>query len=210
MSERRLRLPEFERLRKMFHMAPGMEAVADTEVAHLCWLGAQAPAGGAIVEIGSYRGKSALCLASGARSVGSGAKLMAVDLWTLGAGTTPERYSSEETWDVFQKRVLSWGFNGVILPEMGASVEVAQWCAECQDKLDVLFLDGDHTYADVSADFRAWSPFVAPGGYVAFHDYGTKWPTGVDRVVAEEVVAKPDIWGEFSVEGRIFTARRLG
>jgi len=216
-DHRLLILPEFDRLRSLFFMAPGMEQLKDAEVAHLCWLGAQAPAAGRIVEIGSYKGKSALCLASGARSVGSGAMVLAVDLWLLGAGSTAERYNSEQTWQTFQKRVRDWGFDGQIVPFMRASVDAAEEWGKRQavfnpsvaPKINVLFLDGGHTYADVHADFCAWSPFVAPGGHVAFHDYGTKYTDGVDRVVAEEVMGKLAAWGEFGVEGRIFTARRL-
>jgi cephalosporin hydroxylase len=37
-------------------------------------------------------------------------------------------------------------------------------------KLDLLFIDGDHTYVGVRADFEMYSPFVRPGGIVAFHD----------------------------------------
>jgi predicted O-methyltransferase YrrM len=37
-------------------------------------------------------------------------------------------------------------------------------------KLDFLFIDGDHTYAGVKQDFAMYSPLVAPGGFIAFHD----------------------------------------
>ncbi len=36
--------------------------------------------------------------------------------------------------------------------------------------IDVLFIDGDHSYAGVRADFELWSPLVRPGGLVLFHD----------------------------------------
>jgi len=38
------------------------------------------------------------------------------------------------------------------------------------DRLDVLFIDGDHSYDGVKADFELWSPLVRPGGLVIFHD----------------------------------------
>jgi predicted O-methyltransferase YrrM len=37
-------------------------------------------------------------------------------------------------------------------------------------QLDLLFIDGDHTYEGVKQDFETYSPLVAPGGVIAFHD----------------------------------------
>jgi predicted O-methyltransferase YrrM len=38
------------------------------------------------------------------------------------------------------------------------------------DKVDFLFVDGDHSYAGVSRDFELYLPLVRKGGLVAFHD----------------------------------------
>jgi predicted O-methyltransferase YrrM len=38
------------------------------------------------------------------------------------------------------------------------------------EPLDVLFIDGDHSYEGVSTDFELYRPLVRPGGIVAFHD----------------------------------------
>jgi predicted O-methyltransferase YrrM len=38
------------------------------------------------------------------------------------------------------------------------------------EKLDFLFIDGDHTYEGVKKDFEMYSPLVRGGGIVAFHD----------------------------------------
>jgi cephalosporin hydroxylase len=37
-------------------------------------------------------------------------------------------------------------------------------------RVDFLMIDGDHTYDGVAADYRMYSPFVADGGVIAFHD----------------------------------------
>jgi predicted O-methyltransferase YrrM len=37
-------------------------------------------------------------------------------------------------------------------------------------KLDLLFIDGDHTYDGVKRDFTLYAPLVRKGGVVAFHD----------------------------------------
>lgn len=36
--------------------------------------------------------------------------------------------------------------------------------------IDLLFIDGDHSYDGVKKDFEMYSPLVTPGGTVAFHD----------------------------------------
>jgi predicted O-methyltransferase YrrM len=35
---------------------------------------------------------------------------------------------------------------------------------------DILFVDGDHSYEGVRADFKLYGPLVRPGGLIAFHD----------------------------------------
>jgi glycosyltransferase involved in cell wall biosynthesis/predicted O-methyltransferase YrrM len=36
--------------------------------------------------------------------------------------------------------------------------------------IDFLLIDADHSYERAAGDWRLWSPFVVPGGYVALHD----------------------------------------
>ncbi|MCF6355891.1 MAG: class I SAM-dependent methyltransferase [Candidatus Polarisedimenticolaceae bacterium] len=36
--------------------------------------------------------------------------------------------------------------------------------------IDFAFIDGDHTYEGVKADFNDYGPLVRPGGIIAFHD----------------------------------------
>ena len=42
---------------------------------------------------------------------------------------------------------------------------------EWTDHINLLIIDGDHSYAGVKADLEAWLPHIAPGGYVFMHDY---------------------------------------
>ncbi len=55
--------------------------------------------------------------------------------------------------------------------------------------IDLLFIDGDHTYEGVSQDYLMYSPLVRPGGMIAFHDIvKTPWPgCQVDRFWGELV-----------------------
>lgn len=56
------------------------------------------------------------------------------------------------------------------------------------EKLDFVFIDGDHTYEGVKADFNLYSPFVKKGGMIAFHDVATG--------STEKVGGVPKFWGE--------------
>lgn len=37
-------------------------------------------------------------------------------------------------------------------------------------KIDFLFIDGDHTYEGVKEDYETYSPLVSENGYIGFHD----------------------------------------
>jgi predicted O-methyltransferase YrrM len=37
-------------------------------------------------------------------------------------------------------------------------------------KVDLLLIDGDHTYSGVKQDWKMYSPLVKKGGMVVFHD----------------------------------------
>ncbi len=39
-------------------------------------------------------------------------------------------------------------------------------------KIDLLFIDGDHSFESVQNDFNLWSKKMRSGGIIVFHDYG--------------------------------------
>jgi predicted O-methyltransferase YrrM len=50
--------------------------------------------------------------------------------------------------------------------------------------IDILHIDGQHTYAAVSHDFATWSPFVRKGGVIVMHDTQS-FPNDVGRFFRE-------------------------
>ena len=51
-------------------------------------------------------------------------------------------------------------------------------------KIDLLFIDGDHTYEGVKQDFEMYHPLVKSSGLIAFHDiapHQKQYECGVDR-----------------------------
>lgn len=72
--------------------------------------------------------------------------------------------------------------------------EVRRWLGN--DKIDFLFIDGDHSFDGVSSDYSMYSPWVRPGGIIAFHDiipdYRTRYGTPTEAYVGEV----PRFWSE--------------
>ncbi len=50
--------------------------------------------------------------------------------------------------------------------------------AQC-GAINLLFIDGDHSYAGVRQDFEMYAPLVPPGGLVALHDVCVEQPLAV-------------------------------
>jgi cephalosporin hydroxylase len=65
---------------------------------------------------------------------------------------------------------------------------------------DFIFIDGDHRYEPVKADWENYSPMVAPGGVFAFHDtqHIGDDTYGVERLWYE-IIAEPEVrWMHFA------------
>ncbi len=63
-------------------------------------------------------------------------------------------------------------------------------------KLDVLYLDGDHSYEGVKADFDLFSPLVKPGGIIVFHDIVPDFKTRHGIQTTSYAGGVPQFWQE--------------
>jgi predicted O-methyltransferase YrrM len=168
-----LPMPELERLDGYLEPEEG---------ARLAWLASQVPPGRCIVEVGTWRGKSAVHLAKGSLR-GSGVRVHCVDPWDLGPYPDPENLAT------FRRYVTQFDVGDVIVEHRGWSTDVAaQWDDE---PVGLLFIDGLHTRVGVNSDLKAWTPLLCPGAVVAFHDYAPRWRgvmEAVDRWVRQNRV----------------------
>ncbi|HQV58100.1 MAG TPA: class I SAM-dependent methyltransferase, partial [Ilumatobacteraceae bacterium] len=119
-----------------------------------------------VLEIGSYCGRSTICLAQSARSV------VAVDPHD-GRGTP----RAKDTLEIFGRNMLRYGFNGQITPVVGTISDAPD------GPFDLAFIDGSHDYHAVRDDIVGSLERLAPGGLLAFHDY--KRDPGVTKAVNE-------------------------
>ena len=103
-----------------------------------------------------------------------------------------------DTYDEFIRNTKP--YKKLIIPLRGKSVKIAK---EFNKRIDLLFIDGDHSYETVRADVEAWFPKLEDGAIVIFHDYG--WAEGVQQVVEEMV--KPIQIGKGNIFNNIYWAR---
>lgn len=78
-----------------------------------------------------------------------------------------------------------------------------QWARSIfpQNDVDFLFIDGDHSYAGVKADYENYAPLVRPGGLIVLHDvYGLPevkqfWKELKQTERTQTIIGQPGGWG---------------
>ncbi len=154
----------------------------------LLWLAAQARHRQYIVEFGSLHGRSTRCLADNGFE---GSKIWAVDPW---AG------------DYYSEQGSTIKVNTYVMPqfienlkdhiETGRVVPVRNFSYNftLDHAVDMVFIDGDHTYKTVVRDIKKAYELLRPGGLISGHDYGhPQWP-GVKQAVDELVGGPVEVW----------------
>jgi len=131
---------------------------------------------GPLLEVGTYCGKSAMYLGAAAQATSS--VLVTVDHhrgseenqagWEHHDPTVVDRASGRmDTLPLARRAVEQAGLEDHVVLVVGESTRVASFWST---PLALLFIDGGHGSSVAWADFRAWTPKVAPGGYLAIHD----------------------------------------
>ncbi len=143
---------------------------------------------GVIVEIGSWKGKSTICLAKGSEA-GPKLKVYAIDPHV---GSEEHQVGGRKVWtfDEFQANIRKAGVEASVVPLVKPSTEAAK---DFTQPVSLVFIDGAHDYDSVKSDFEAWFPKVIPGGMVAFHD--TNNCAGPRRLVRTALFCNPQIRG---------------
>lgn len=119
---------------------------------------------GVIVEIGSWYGRSTICLGLGSKN-GTGVKVYAIDPHT---GSPDQRtYKKVNTLETFRENIKNTGLESIVEPIIATSEEAAKnWSRP----VELVFADANyHDYEETKKDFFGWSKFLTKNGIYAMH-----------------------------------------
>jgi predicted O-methyltransferase YrrM len=156
----------------------------------------------AIVEVGSYCGRSTVVLGGVVKALGADSRVYAIDPHE-GEITTSDSQTRFEapTLERFERNIARAGLEGIVQTIPKRSFEV-EWA----EPISLLFIDGLHDYGSVSRDFAHFERWVMPGGYVVFDDYDRTFPgviAFVDEVLKSGEYRRVQTVGELVVTQKI-------
>jgi hypothetical protein len=126
------------------------------------------PAGGSIVEIGSFRGRSMVVLASAAPD---GVEIVAIDPHAGGDRgpneIAPQADRGEADNQAFHANLRRAGVDGRVRLVRKMSGDAL---GDVAGELDLLYIDGAHRYRPASDDIARWGSRVRLGGTLLIHD----------------------------------------
>lgn len=138
---------------------------------------------GTYVDLGTYRGSSAISLADGIRTAGADAKVWTFDTFDrrhLSSRFAKDRDDSPRiaVEEAIQERDLNKYIEIFTMKTADAPTRLSifgNW-------VQFIFLDADHSYEGTKADWAAWSHHLSDDAEAAFHDSNLE---GVRRVIDE-------------------------
>lgn len=134
------------------------------------------PSGSKVVELGSYKGRSSVAIAS---VLPANSILYCVDHFQ-GSEEHKKSNLDRNLLAAFTKNIEQFGVKDKISTLSMTTTEAA--AKFDPESLDLVLVDAAHDYDSVKADLLNWYPKIKPGGFLLCDDYEVGWP-GVIRAV---------------------------
>jgi predicted O-methyltransferase YrrM len=142
--------------------------LTEAQARRLAARAAAVPAGGTIVEIGSFRGRSTIVLAL---SASTGSEVVAIDPHG-GGDRGPQQIAADPALGAADHAAFhaNLGAAGVAERVRHVRLPSGEALGELEGDLALLYVDGAHRPGPARDDLRRWGARVAPGGAMLVHD----------------------------------------
>lgn len=153
--------------------------------------------GSHFVEVGSFKGRSSVCMAVNIINSNKDIRFDCVDTWK--GSEEHQKDGIAEDADVvgdtlhetFVKSIAS--VKDYINPYQTTSREASK--LHEYESLDFVFIDGSHDFGNVLNDIRSWAPKIKMGGTLAGHDFGHEGVgLAVDFFFGENIKVHESCW----------------
>jgi predicted O-methyltransferase YrrM len=142
--------------------------------------------GANFLEIGTWLGKSTVFLGSLIKALGKEIQVYAVDTFkgeeSCEFHVETVKAHGGSIYNQFRANLDEFGLNGIVNPIVSKSMECLPLISA--KEFDFIFLDGGHSYEDVSAEIPYFWPVLKKGGVIGGHDFNQE---PVRRAVTEFV-----------------------
>jgi len=174
-------LPILERMRPVKGWLYDEEA--DLLIAAVARTLAELPEQVAVVEVGSYCGRSTTVIGSVVKLLRPSGRVYAIDPHAGEIGAAGDGIShTPPTLAEFRRNIAAAQLDTVV-----ETIQQCSWEVRWELPIGFVLIDGLHDYDNVKRDFSHFERHLVEGGYVAFHDYAHYWPgviTYVDELLA--------------------------
>lgn len=165
------------------------------------------PKNAIVVEIGSWQGKSTYCILNGLSS----GKVYAIDPFNASGGADLkneaeylEKAQGIDLLDTFKGNLRKYISTGRVEAKKGYSNQFSNEF----EKIDLLFIDGDHTIKGCTEDYNLYAHQIVKGGYIAFHDYDENRSDLGPTHVINEIILKENLFTFFRRYDSLWIARK--
>lgn len=139
---------------------------------------------GVVVEVGSFVGESAICMAKHLKSKGVDAVIICVDTWYAGIDHykgAPEKinmwFGRPDLYYKFIANIIGHGCHDMILPLALDSINGARLLKLLNIQADYVYIDASHEEGDVLRDYESYWDVIRPSGLMIVDDL-TGWFPG--------------------------------
>jgi len=147
------------------------------------------------IEVGVWNGITTETISRFMKYNLKGGLVIAIDTWQGATEFRPRLYDPQRDLKLkngypmvyfdFLSNMVNRKVSDIVAPLPMPSITAAEVLSNYGFIIDLIHIDGDHSYNSVVSDIKAWWPLLRPNGMMVFDDYGTIHFNGLTKAVNE-------------------------